>query len=83
MIQEVTNAAVAKLLKLNEGYLHDVGPELGLIVRTLDLGDLQDSGGQGVVVHPPAGPQSGGQDGWLGYQVHGNQVSHSLQRPLR
>ena len=83
MIQEVTNAAVAKLLKLNEGYLHDIGPELGLIVGTLDLGDLQDPRGQRVVVHPSAGPQSCGQDGWLWHQVHGNQVSHSLQRPLR
>ena len=60
-------------------YLHDVGPELRLLVSALDLGDLQDPRGQGEVVHSPAGAHGGGDDGGLGHQVHGHEVGHPLK----
>ena len=32
-------------------YLHHVGPDLLLVVSALDLDNLQDTSGQGVVIH--------------------------------
>ena len=37
-------------------------------------------GGEREVVDPPAGSQGGGDDGGLGYQVHGAEVAHALQK---
>merc|ERR1719239_1042479 len=33
---------------------------------------------EGVVVHPSAGSEGGGDDGWVGDQIHGNKVGHAL-----
>ena len=32
-------------------YLHHVGPDLLLVTSTLELHNLKDTGGQGVVIH--------------------------------
>ena len=59
--------------------LHNVWPEFSLLVSTLDLDDLQDPGGEGVVVEPPAGPQRSCDDDRLRNHVHGAQVKHALE----
>lgn len=59
-------------------YLHHVGPEFLLVVYALHLDDLEDSGGEGVIVDPPASPEGGGHDGGLGHEIHAGQVAHGL-----
>ena len=59
-------------------YLHHVGPDFLFFVSALQLDDLEDPGGEGVVVDPPAGPEGGGNDGGLGDHVKLVKVGHSL-----
>merc|ERR1719209_2690471 len=68
----------SQLIKGGTQLLHNVGPDLGFFCSTLDLYSLQNSGGEREVVDPPAGSQGRGDDGGLGYQVHGAEVAHAL-----
>lgn len=58
-------------------YLQHVRPDIGLVAAR-DLDGLQDPGCEGVVVDPPAGPQSRGHDLRLRHQIHAVEVAHGL-----
>merc|ERR1719184_386546 len=68
----------SKLIKSWLQLLHDVGPELGLLVTALDPHDLEDPGGEGIVIHPPACSESSSNDDRFRNHVHPDQVSHAL-----
>ena len=44
----------------------------------LEMNHFQYSGGEGVVIDPPAGSQGGGHDFRLGHQVQTGQVTKAL-----
>ena len=70
-----------KLLKNEQkicAHLHHVGPDSIDVLSTLQPHDLQDPGGERVVIDPPASPESGGDDGRFWDQVQVVQVSHAL-----
>merc|ERR1719511_214954 len=68
----------SQLIKSRAQLLHHIWPDLRLLVSALHLDGFQDSGSEGVVIDPPASPQSSCNDGGLGHQVHSAQVTHAL-----
>ena len=44
-------------------YLHHIGPDVLIYDIPLVFDNFKESGGEGVVVDPPAGPEGGSHDG--------------------
>ena len=58
-------------------YLDHVWPNVCPAVALM-VNDLEESGGEGVVVDPPAGPEGGCHDGGLWDHVDAGEVVHGL-----
>ena len=69
-VAELLGGGDAQLVEGGADLLDDVVVSI-LAVARLELDDLQDPGGERVVVDPAASLEGGGHDGGLGDDIHG------------